>query len=434
MDGSYPFTKGNQTTFITINLAIFLYSLVVRLYGLVIHISSWNSIKAKQWVSGRKNWLHQLREQLHPFINHKKIWVHCASYGEFEQGRPLFAAIKEQYPHYKIILSFFSPSGYEAFKDWKGVDVVVYLPLDTKQNAKDFIDTIQPNFSIFIKYEFWLHFLNQLKLNNIPVYLVAAVFKPHHPFFKWYGGIFRSSLEVFTKILVQDKPSANLLKQINAKRVSIIGDTRFDRVLEVKSTRFSDEIIQKFKGNNKLIVAGSTWPEDEKVVLKAFSKLKNKTIKLIIVSHEVEPKNIIATLKKVKKSGLTSALYSEGIRNETDVLIINTIGLLSKIYQYADCAYVGGACNRGLHNVLEPTVNGIPVSFYGEIYQKFNEALELMELGVVQKANNFKELKEIFNKQLFDEAYLEKVKLYTGKYFEENGDVTNKVMKAIDFV
>ncbi len=415
-------------------MAIFLYSLVVRLYGLVIHISSWNSIKAKQWVNGRKNWHSKLREQLQSFTNHKKIWVHCASYGEFEQGRPLFSAIKEQYPQYKIILSFFSPSGYEAFKDWKGVDVVVYLPLDTKQNAKDFIDTVQPNFSIFIKYEFWLHFLKQLKQNNIPVYLVAAVFKPHHPFFKWYGGIFRSSLNVFTKILVQDKPSANLLKQIHIKNVSIIGDTRFDRVLEVKSLQFTDEIIQKFKGNNKLIVAGSTWPEDEKVVLKAFNKIKNKSIKLIIVSHEVESKNIIATIKKVRKLGLTSALYTEGFKQETDVLIINTIGLLSKIYQYANCAYVGGACNRGLHNVLEPTVNGIPVSFYGEIYQKFNEALDLIELGIVQKANNAKELKDIFNKQLFDQVYLESVKLNASRYFQENGDVTNKVMKAIDFV
>ena len=198
---------------------MFLYNLVIFLYGFVIKLSSINKLKAKQWVNGRKNWREHLTKKISVLNSKNILWVHCASYGEFEQGRPLIEAIKKKHPHYKIVLSFFSPSGFEVFKDWSGADVICYLPLDTKNNARDFINIVKPNASLFIKYEFWLNFLFELKKQNIPTYLVSAVFKPHHPFFRWYGKIFKNSLSAFNKLFIQDEVSGNLLKKIGVTNI-----------------------------------------------------------------------------------------------------------------------------------------------------------------------------------------------------------------------
>jgi len=213
---------------------MFLYNLIVRLYGLVILIASLRQTKAKQWVTGRRNWKADLLKRITELKSNKKIWVHCASYGELEQGRPLIEAIRRKHPDYVIILSFFSPSGYEAFKDWPGADLICYLPLDTRSNAKDFIKIVNPKVVLFIKYEFWVNFLFRLKKQNIPTFLVSAVFKPHHPFFRWYGGVFRRSLATFTELFIQDEASAKLLDSISVKNYEICGDTRFDRVMEIK--------------------------------------------------------------------------------------------------------------------------------------------------------------------------------------------------------
>jgi len=406
---------------------------VLRLYGLFIRISAIKNPKAKQWVSGRKNWREKLKQQIKTISSQKKVWIHCASYGEFEQGRPLIEAISKQHPDYKIVLSFFSPSGYEAFKDWNGADLITYLPLDTKANAQDFIELVKPDVVIFIKYEFWLHFLSQLKNKNIPTYLVSAVFKPHHPFFKWYGGIFRKSLSVFLKLFVQDKNSALLLQEINIKNVEVVGDTRFDRVLELKQTTYENEVIAEFKSSKKLIIAGSTWPKDEDMLLKAFLKIKEKGVKLIIVPHEVEPRYTINTIKKINELGIKYALYSQDLHDEADILILDAMGLLSKIYKYADAAYVGGGFNGGLHNILEPGVFEIPVAFYGEHYVKYNEAVDLLALNVLTKVDSAKQLKETIKKQLFDETYREMVKSKVQQYFNENGHVTQKVLHSIQF-
>ena len=431
MAGYYLYTNDNQTTFTITNLATILYSIVVRLYGLVIRISAVNSAKARQWLVGRKGWRAQLKLKIQAFESDKKIWFHCASYGEFEQGRPIMEAIKKLHPNDKLVLSFFSPSGYEAFKDWKGADVIVYLPLDTKKNAKDFISIVNPSTVIFIKYEFWLHFLNQLKAKHIPTYLVSAVFKEHHPFFKWYGGIFKQTLLVFSKLFVQDQASAKLLQSIQMKHVEVVGDTRFDRVLAIKDIPFENEFIKEFKQNKKLIIAGSTWSGDEEFVLKAFKKIKDKGVKLLIAPHEIESRFIINLIKKINEIGLSYSLYTNDPSPDVEVLILDTIGLLSKLYKYADCAYVGGGFNDGLHNVLEPTVNFIPVSFYGENFHKYNEAMELLALLVAQKATTTKELKDIFKQQLFDETYLLMVKEKAKQYFIENGQVTEKVLRSM---
>ncbi len=431
MAGCYRFTNVGPTIIITTNLAKLLYSLVVHLYGLLIRVASVQDNKAKQWVKGRKNWRKTLSEKCNQIKNDDKIWVHCASYGEFEQGRPLIEAIQQKHPNYKIILTFFSPSGYEAFKGWAGADLVIYLPLDTKKNARDFMDLLQPKMAIFIKYEFWLHFLNQLKKNAVPTYLVSAVFKAHHPFFKWYGGIFRSSLNVFLKLFVQDKASAALLQSIGIQQVQVVGDTRFDRVLALKSQAYQNKIIEAFKGNSKLIIAGSTWPKDEELILKAFNKIKDKGVKLIIAPHEVETRFTINTIKKINEYNFKYSLYMQDPATDVDVMIIDTIGVLSKLYQYADAAYVGGGFNGGLHNVLEPSVHLIPVSFYGQNYEKFNEALDLMSQNVAQTALTSSELKTVWKQQLFDLDYCTMVQEKLQIYFAENGNVSEKVMQGM---
>ncbi|HEX7415374.1 MAG TPA: glycosyltransferase N-terminal domain-containing protein, partial [Bacteroidia bacterium] len=227
---------------------MWLYNTVILLYGLVIKIASVKKAKAKFWVNGRKNWREILSAKVSKLNTSPLVWIHCASYGEFEQGRPLIEAIKKKHPDYKILVSFFSPSGYEAFKDWEGADIICYLPLDTKRNANDFIDILKPKLVIFIKYEFWINFLFQLKEKNIPTYLVSAVFKPHHPFFKWYGHIFRKSLKTFNKLLIQDTNSGELLKSIGVTNYEVCGDTRFDRVIEIKQNFKPIPQIEAFKG------------------------------------------------------------------------------------------------------------------------------------------------------------------------------------------
>jgi 3-deoxy-D-manno-octulosonic-acid transferase len=405
---------------------MFLYTLVVLTYGLLIRLSGFRNRKAKQWVEGRKNWRNNLNKALSNLASGKRIWVHCASYGEFEQGRPLIEGIKLNYPHYKIILSFFSPSGYEAFKNWDGADVVCYLPLDTKANAHDFIQSVNPNTAIFIKYEFWVNFLFELKKRNIPTYLVSAVFKAHHPFFKWYGGLFRRSLLCYTKLFIQDEASGTLLKSIGITMYEVSGDTRFDRVSKIKESHIK---------NDTIIIAGSTWPGDEDLVMAAFDTLRQKNVKLLIAPHEIGEKSLENTIKKLQQKGLTYSRYKEdaSAANKADVLILNTIGQLAQSYYYADCAYIGGGFEDGLHNLLEPAVFGIPVSFYGKDYIQFNEAIELINRGSAASVKNHSQLKEVLDKHLFDEAYRTQTKIDLATYFSLNANAADKVLDAIKF-
>jgi 3-deoxy-D-manno-octulosonic-acid transferase len=270
-----------------------------------------------------------------------------------------------------------------------------------------------------------------LKQNKIPSYLVSALFKGHHPFFKWYGGIFRDSLHTFVRLLVQDQESKHLLAKIGIDRVQVLGDTRFDRVLDIKATPDDDSIIREFKGNSKLIIAGSTWPKDETLVLQAFESLRAQGCKLIIAPHEVEARFTINTIKKINAHGFSYSIYKQDPDTTVDVMIIDTIGRLSKLYRYADLAYVGGGFNGGLHNVLEPTVYGIPVAFYAENYGKFNEAVDLITLGVAKTAADANQLAATWQKQLFDESYRKQVKEDSQSYFNVNGYVTEKVLQAM---
>ncbi len=412
---------------------MFLYNLVVLLYGCVIRLAAVNNPKAKLWVNGRKNWRITLEEKISKIQNEKKIWVHCASLGEFEQGRPLIEAIRKKYPHYKIVLTFFSPSGFEASKNYAHAEVIAYLPLDTKQNARDFMTIVKPHMAIFIKYEFWINFLNALKTTKTPSYLVSAVFKDHHPFFKWYGNIFVRSLEAFKIVFVQEKHSKELLQKIGYKNVEICGDTRFDRVLEIKENFTAIPELEKFKGTSQLILGGSTWPGDEELMIEAFKKLNDPNIKLVLAPHEIKKSSIDDLQQKLQKNNLSYCLYTEGVYSDCNVLILNTIGILSRSYSYASAAYVGGGFNDGIHNILEPAVYFIPVAFFGSNYHKFNEAVDLVALQAAFCVSNADELQQHWKAALSNSSEKERISLVLREYFGHNGNVTSKVMTVIDF-
>ncbi len=313
------------------------------------------------------------------------IWMHCASLGEFEQGRPLLEKIRADMVnrklHYRVLLTFFSPSGYEAQKNYAGADWVFYLPVDGPRNAKRFLEIVQPSLVIFVKYEFWYYYLKKIKYRNIPLLLISALFTKDMPFFKWYGKLQRKILSRFDHLFVQNQESKKLLDEIGFSSIcSVSGDTRFDRVIEIAATATKIPSIEKFIGNSRVIIAGSTWPEDEVVLQKAFTTISDHRLKLIIVPHEITNK----TLKEIKKlfpnSLLFSALSSQNATN-TNVLIIDNIGMLSRLYSYASIAYIGGGLtNSGVHNVLEAAVYYKPVLF-GSYFHQYNEAIGLVQAG-----------------------------------------------------
>jgi len=413
-----------------------IYNLVIRCYALLIHLSAFRNLKARQWVQGRKDWRKKLEAKLSALSNSPRVWMHCASYGEFEQGRPLLEAIKLRFPDTKIVLSFFSPSGYEAFKNWSGADVVCYLPFDSTANARDFIQMVKPNQVIFIKYEFWLNFLNALKRKRATVYLVSAVFKEHHPFFRWYGGIFKDSLSVFKTIFVQDSSSLKLLEKAGIKNAIISGDTRFDRVMQIRTQFEALPFFENYCKGRQVIVAGSTWAKDEAFLLQAYNHLGENKPKLILVPHEVDKKNISETEARLKSAGLTYHLYSEvKARVEAmaeEVLVLDTVGLLSRVYHYADVVYVGGGFDSGIHNLLEPAVHLKPVLFCGQAdYSKYNEALELIEIGAAKALTQADDLAQSLNHFLDEKESKGPLEKNIQSYFEARSGSTQKVMEQV---
>lgn len=412
---------------------MFVYNLLVFLYGFVIRVASVRNAKARQWVKGRKSWRNNLSKKLAKLNGNKRIWMHCASYGEFEQGKPLIEAIKKKHPDHSIILSFFSPSGYEAFKDWNGADLICYIPLDTKRNAIDFIQLVQPKTAIFIKYEFWVNFLRQLKKKNIPTFLVSAVFKPHHPFFRWYGGIFRRSLQTFEKLFVQDENSALLLNDIGINNCQVSGDTRFDRVLEIRENFKPITYLEEFCSGKKILIAGSSWVKDEEFLIEAFQNLNDPALKLILVPHNVDEKSIRTTRNLLEKKGLEYALYSEQKpESGKNILIVDAMGLLSKIYHYANITYIGGGFNSGIHNCLEPAVYLKPVVFYGgDDYHKYNEAVDLLQMGAARNVSNAKDLQKAISTFLNDKEGLNVIENKLREYFQKNSGTTERVMNLI---
>ena len=360
-----------------------LYNLGVFIYTRFIHLAANFNPKAKLWVYGRRDWRTKLTTAIKKTGNQDLIWVHCASLGEFEQGRPVIEKIKQQSPDSKILLSFFSPSGYEIRKNYELADVICYLPQDSKKNAIDFINICKPKTVIFVKYEFWLNYLFQLKAKDIPTYLISAVIKQHQPFFKWYGGPFVKGLNTYKTIFVQDENSLKLLKSLGNNSGVLCGDTRVDRVMEVKESAVENKLVKEFSGSHLTFIAGSTWPKDNAIIIESFLQLKKNhpDLKLIMAPHEVDEKSIKNLISLLGSQSISYSLYTTGVLQPSgDVLIVNTIGVLSSLYKYAKIAYIGGGFNNGIHNILEPTVFGLPVVF-GPNHKKFNEANALITNG-----------------------------------------------------
>lgn len=333
--------------------------------------------KAMLWVTGRKNWQGKLSSM--PAKSGKRFWFHCASLGEFEQARPLIEKIKTLHPETQIVLSFFSPSGYEIRKTYTPADVVTYLPLDTPANAKEFVALIKPDAAFFVKYDLWYNYLSVLHRLNIPVVLFSAVFRPNQIFFRWYGSLFRQMLKWVTEIFVQNETSEQLLKQIGLKS-TVAYDTRFDRVLHVAENRKTFPLIEVFCAQQQVLIAGSTWGSDEDLLIRFLSNPAFNTWRLIMAPHHVSPKNIEELRLRVAGKVVLLSELTESNATDSRLLLIDNIGNLASIYAYANVAYVGGGFEKSIHNVLEPAVYGIPVMF-GKNFAKSEEAKQLLQLG-----------------------------------------------------
>jgi len=382
-------------------------------------------------LAGQKETFSILKKQLDPEASY--IWFHAASLGEFEQGRPLIEKIRQEKPEYKILLTFFSPSGCEVRKNYAGADIVCYLPFDHYWNAGKFLRIVKPAMAIFIKYEFWMNYLNQLKKLHIPTYIISAVFRPKQIFFRWYAYRYRKVLNNFNWFFVQDRQSLELLKKFNYQNVSITGDTRFDRVYEIAGQRKELPVVEKFlnqtgSGKSPVFVAGSTWLNDEAIILPYFNR--HPEIKLIIAPHEVNEQRIEALKSSLTRPAVRYSQANENTVGSAGCLIIDCIGLLSSIYRYGDLAYIGGGFGKGIHNVLEAAVYGIPVMF-GTNYHKFKEAKELIACrGAITVTNE-----EEFSSRMNDYLTYNDLLLESGKsakdYVIGNLGATGKIYEKL---
>lgn len=407
---------------------LFLYNLVISIAGFFLKIVALFSPKIKLFTEGRKNVFTILEEKIKP--SDKTIWFHSASLGEYEQGLPVIEKIKEKYPSHKIIVTFFSPSGYEVRKNNTVADTTVYLPLDTKSNAKKFLKLIHPEFAFFIKYEFWLNYLKELETSHTPTYLISGIFRDNQMFFKWYGGFYRKALKAFTYFFVQNESSKEKIEAIGFQNVIVSGDTRFDRVNAILERDNTLDFIENFKNNSPTIVIGSSWPKDE-ALLAEYINQAPEVVKFIIAPHNIKTDQIASLKSQITKS---TVLFSE--KKDLDlsgfnVFIIDTVGLLTKIYSYGTIAYVGGGFgNPGIHNILEPATFGIPIVI-GPNYSNFAEATQLVALGGCIVISNKEELKQNLDRLLADKAFLEEKSRICKTYIQDNKGAINTIMNIV---
>lgn len=360
----------------------------------------------------------------------KYIWFHAASLGEFEQGRPLIEEIRKQYPNYKILQTFFSPSGYEVRKNYKGADIVCYLPFDTPGNAHRFIRLVQPCMAFFVKYEFWKNYLVELNRNSIPVYSVSSIFRDDQIFFRWYGTGYRDVLKQFTHLFVQNKNSVSLLEKIGVRNTTVVGDTRFDRVLEICRQAKELPVVEQFKGKAVTLVAGSSWAPDEDIFIPYFNA--QPEMKLIIAPHVIDEGHIKEIIGKLNRTVVRYTQATPETIAQADCLIIDCFGLLSSIYRYGEIAYIGGGFGVSIHNTLEAAVYGMPVIF-GPNNKKFQEAQDLLACKggfEIQGASDFNSLMDHF---LADHTFLDKSGKKAGSYVEDNAGALEKIMKEVPF-
>lgn len=408
-----------------------MYNFAIHLYSSVVKGISLFHKKAKLMVQGQRNTNALLREKIEKEGNY--IWFHASSLGEFEQGRPMIEKIKREYPRYKILLTFFSPSGYEVRKNYPGADVICYLPFDTLSNVREFLDLARPKMAIFIKYEFWANYLTELKRRNIPIYIISAIFRKEQWFFKWYGAGYRKVLNCFNRLFVQDEASLRLLVAHGIPQVSVCGDTRFDRVMDIRNEAKEIALIERFvtlpDGSKALtLVAGSSWPQDEAILIAYFNE--HPELKLIIAPHEIHEEHLKYIESLLKRPFIRFSEAAEQSVADKDCIIINCFGLLSSIYRYGEIAYVGGGFGTGIHNVLEAAVYGIPVIF-GPKYHKFKEAHDLIATGGGFSVADASQFSAKLDEFLTYKEALASAGENAGRLVKDHVGATEKILKEI---
>ncbi len=404
----------------------YLYHILLLLYHFSLQLAATWHPKAKQWIVGRNGWENKLKSALP--TGRPVIWMHCASVGEFEQGRPVLEALREKHPDHFIVLSFFSPSGYEVRKDSPLADYICYLPLDTKTNATKWVAILQPTLTIFVKYEFWYHYLTILKKYGCPTLLVAGVFRKNQWFFQWYGRWALPMLSSFDFFYLQDEASARQLALTGFGNHAVVGDPRVDRVLQIAATAKNYPLIEKFKANQPVFIIGSSWPEDEQRYFPAMKMLLEHGWKIIIAPHEVKPSNILQLEESLDIASHRYSNLAAADPQSRSVLLIDNIGMLSTLYRYGDLAYVGGGFGKSIHNLLEPAAHALPVLF-GPKHGKFMEAKGLIQAGGGFSVNNAEEILTICRRFL-DKAEREKSGAAALEYLAQQRGATAAILKS----
>lgn len=408
----------------------YLYTFGILCYGIAIRLASLFNKKAKLWIIGRHNIFQQIKKRISD--NQSSVaWFHASSLGEFEQCRPVIDAFKKQYPEYKIFVTFFSPSGYEVRKNYHNADYVFYLPLDTMSNASKFVDIINPQIAFFVKYDFWFNYLNVLDKKKIPTILFSSIFRPSQYFFAWYGKWFCRRLNAFDHLFVQNKESEILLKKHGIKQCSIAGDTRFDQVMSIATNVKQFPEVIRFVGQSRVLLAGSSWEPDERLLKNFIDTYFSDNIKIIIAPHEIHASHIEFLMKLF---GASCVKYSD-IANISDlkdykVLIIDNIGMLSSLYQYAYVAYIGGGFGKGIHNILEALAFGKPVCF-GPKYQKFQEAKDIVKLQGGYSISNQNTLNAALSELFYSEELYKKASDVCLQYVQDNKGTSDKIINKV---
>lgn len=406
---------------------MWLYNFGLILYVWIIRLVAPRHEKARLWIEGRKDLFRRMREAIG--VQDRVLWIHVASLGEFEQGRPIIEQIRKEHPEFKILLTFFSPSGYEIRKNYKGADYIFYLPIDTPRNARRFLDAAHPEIAIFVKYEYWLNLLAEMRRRKIRTYIVSSIFRPNSIFFRFYGGMWRQALETFDVLFVQNEESKTLLSGIGFDNVTIAGDTRFDRVAQIAKAAKQIAIVESFKGEKRVFVAGSTWGPDEEILIRLINE--NPDIKFIIAPHEMDEGRIAHLIAEIHGGTLryTECTTRTGYGSR-QVLIIDTVGLLASVYRYATWSYIGGGFGVGIHNTLEAATFGLPVAF-GPNYQKFKEARDLVTLGAAQSIQNYEELRDWFIPLRDNENHLKQTSHIAKDYTTKHQGATDIIVRTV---
>lgn len=404
---------------------ILFYELLIRFLTLGIRAAAFFHPKARRWVLGRRDW-----RSRYAMAFQKKgpvLWVHAASLGEFEQGRPLIEAVRTSFPGWQIVLTFFSPSGYEIRKNYPQADFIGYLPADTGRNARDFLELIQPDVAIFVKYEFWANYLLALKHRSTPTLLVSALFRPGQPFFQWYGGFWRRMLSCFTHFFLQNERSGQLLQQAGFQNWTVAGDTRVDRVLNLAENAPENAAVKTFAGDSPVLVAGSSWEADENVFLPVLNQPEFRHLKVIIAPHEPSEKHLAQLIPKLNRPFSRYSAWSERTQPPPDVLLIDNVGMLNTLYRYGNVAYIGGGFGKGIHNTLEPAAFGLPVIF-GPRFGKFEEARQLVARGGAFSICDESELATVLQ-NLQDPEFYQRASAAVRTYLEESRGATVQIIR-----